>query len=91
MRRQAKVIFHGRVQGVWFRAFTREQARAARLTGWVKNRPDGSVEALFEGEHSVVESVIEKCRQGPPSAFVEHIDIAWDQASDKFGSFEIIA
>ena len=86
---QARVVFHGRVQGVWFRAFTSEQAKTAQLTGWVRNLANGSVEALFEGDRDKIEVVIEKCRQGPPSALVENTDIAWEQASGDFTSFKV--
>ncbi len=89
MNRQAKVIFSGRVQGVWFRAFTSEAAVAEGLSGWVRNLPDGSVEALFEGEETAVKMVIEKCRQGPPSARVNNVEIKWDNASNEFDSFNI--
>ena len=83
------VIVSGRVQGVWFRAFTREQAIAAGLTGWVRNLPDGSVEALFEGEEEIIKRAIEKCRQGPPSAQVNEVDLEWCEASNAFPAFEI--
>ena len=89
MPSQARAIFHGRVQGVWFRAFTKEQAKTTQLTGWVRNLPDGSVEALFEGGKGEIEAVIEKCRQGPPSAHVETVDIFWNRASGDFSAFEI--
>ena len=89
MVKQARVLFQGRVQGVWFRAFTREQAKAACLTGWVRNLPDGSVEALFEGNEGTIEQVIETCRQGPPSARVENIETSWKDASNEFSTFEI--
>ena len=89
MNRQARVVFSGRVQGVWFRAFTSEAAVAENLVGWVRNLPDGSVEALFEGEEKAVKMVVEKCRQGPPSARVDNVDISWDNASNEFGSFSI--
>ncbi len=89
MRRQARVKFIGRVQGVWFRAFTADRAQADGLCGWVRNLPDGSVEALFEGEEKSVRLVIEKCRQGPPSARVEQVDIAWHPASGEHTAFVI--
>ena len=89
MNRQALVTFRGRVQGVCFRAYTREQAAAVGLTGWVKNLPDGSVEALFEGEEDQVRAAIEKCRQGPPSARVEKVDINWGNANDEFTGFTV--
>lgn len=89
MNKQARVRFRGRVQGVWFRAFTREQANAEGLTGWVRNLPDGSVEALFEGEEETIKRAIEKCRQGPPSARVDQVDIAWQEINSEFASFDI--
>ena len=64
----------GRVQGVWFRAWTAEQARALGLSGWVRNRADGSVEALFAGPAAAVERMIALCHQGPPAARVETVE-----------------
>ena len=63
-----RVTFEGRVQGVWFRAWTTEQAVARGLNGWVRNRADGTVEALFAGPADIVEDMIAACRQGPPAA-----------------------
>jgi acylphosphatase len=65
---------HGRVQGVWFRAWTVENAVRRGLRGWVRNRGDGSVEALFCGPAAAVDEMIEACRRGPRSARVERID-----------------
>jgi acylphosphatase len=65
---------HGRVQGVWFRAWTMENAVRRGLSGWVRNREDGSVEALFCGPPAMVDEMIEACRRGPRSARVERID-----------------
>ena len=79
----------GRVQGVFYRARTQEKARSLGLTGWVRNLPDGSVEALFEGEEDVGNRGIEKCRQGPPSASVDNVEISWQKASGEFRSFDI--
>lgn len=89
MRKQANVTFTGRVQGVWFRAFTAEQARAEGVKGWVRNRPDGSVQAVFQGDEQKVRQVIEMCRQGPPAAHVEKTDIDWESASGDFSDFSI--
>jgi acylphosphatase len=63
----------GRVQGVFFRAWTEQQAKALDVTGWVRNCPDGSVEAHFEGEQWPVQELIELLRLGPPSAQVDAV------------------
>lgn len=65
----------GRVQGVFFRNWAVDQARALGLRGWVRNRFDGSVELLAFGMADAVEALIERCRQGPPAARVERIDV----------------
>jgi acylphosphatase len=69
-----RVVIHGRVQGVWYRAWTVEQARHRRLAGWVRNRRDGTVEAVFAGEPEAVEAMIEACRTGPKRARVTDIE-----------------
>ena len=71
------LIAHGRVQGVWFRAGTQEQALQLGVNGWVKNCPDGSVEIHAEGEKETLEHLISWCRKGPPSAQVSTLDIEW--------------
>ena len=63
----------GRVQGVWFRGWAVDQARELGLSGWVRNRGDGSVEALLGGPESRVRSMIERCRRGPPAARVDRV------------------
>ena len=64
----------GRVQGVWYRAWTQKEATARHLRGWVRNRNDGSVEVVFAGERAQVERMIDACRQGPTAAQVLNID-----------------
>ncbi|WP_425407655.1 acylphosphatase [Hwanghaeella sp.] len=66
-------IITGRVQGVWYRAWTEKEASALGLSGWVRNLPDGSVEALFSGPEAVVREMIGRCRSGPPLANVDGI------------------
>jgi acylphosphatase len=68
------VMFHGRVQGVGFRAFVEDAASERRLQGWVRNRRSGAVEAVLWGEAADVDAVIEACRKGPPSARVDRVD-----------------
>ncbi len=81
-----RVEIRGRVQGVWYRAWTVEQATSRGLRGWVRNRPDGSVEALFVGPKDVVEAMLEACREGPPAARVDaiHRHIAHDDGAAGF-------
>jgi acylphosphatase len=69
-----RIEVFGQVQGVGFRAFVTRYARARGLRGWVRNRRDGSVEALLIGEPASVEAMIEQCRRGPPLARVDRVD-----------------
>jgi acylphosphatase len=71
-----RAVIEGKVQGVWFRAWTVEQARVHRLDGWVRNRPDGSVEALFSGQAVAVNQMLAACWQGPPLAKVTAVRTA---------------
>jgi acylphosphatase len=66
------------VQGVFFRAQTRDRAASLDLGGWVRNNADGSVEAVFEGDRERVESMVDWCRKGPPHAQVENVDVSWE-------------
>jgi acylphosphatase len=70
-----RVLISGLVQGVWFRQTTAEVSRRAGLAGWVRNLPDGRVEAVFEGEQASVESVIAWCHRGPSGARVDAVEI----------------
>lgn len=74
---RAHVVVSGRVQGVFFRAEARDRAASLSLDGWVRNNPDGTVEAVFEGERDRVESMVEWCRRGPAHAEVENVEVAW--------------
>ncbi|HZA65734.1 MAG TPA: acylphosphatase [Geminicoccaceae bacterium] len=68
-----RVRIRGRVQGVWYRGWAVDQARRLGLAGWVRNRQDGSVEAVFSGPEAAVRAMIDHCRQGPPAAVVHEI------------------
>lgn len=68
-----KVRISGRVQGVWYRGWAVRQATALGLRGWVRNRADGTVEALFAGPPSDVDAMVEACREGPPAARVDSV------------------
>ena len=84
----ARVVIEGRVQGVGFRAWTAHEAARRNLRGWVRNRSDGSVEALFIGETDAVESMIEACRRGPRLAHVIAINREATQDDGSRGFFE---
>lgn len=73
-RRSVRVCISGRVQGVWFRSWTAGEAGALGLDGWVRNRRDGCVEAVFQGPAEAVAEMIEACHQGPPMARVAAIE-----------------
>jgi acylphosphatase len=82
---RARVRVRGRVQGVFFRAEASERARSLRLAGWVRNCPDGSVEAVFEGDDERVASMVDWCRHGPSGARVDDVDVKWEQAAGEAG------
>ena len=77
-RKSVRVRIRGRVQGVWFRAWTAEAATARGVTGWVRNRRDGSVEALFMGSEQAVDDLIAACHGGPELARVEAVEVEDD-------------
>jgi acylphosphatase len=74
IRSVRRVVVRGRVQGVGYRAWTEYAARKRGLAGWVRNRPDGSVEAVFSGPAHAVGGMVEACRSGPPGAWVDDLD-----------------
>jgi len=79
--KRARVVVSGRVQGVFFRATCATEARARGLTGWVRNREDDRVEAVFEGEDVVVDEMISWCRRGPSLAAVEDVRVTIEEAA----------
>lgn len=89
MTGRVQVRATGRVQGVFFRQSAREQAERLGLSGWVRNLPDGSVEALFEGERPLVEQAVAWCRQGPPRARVDELVVMWLDGPAETGGFAI--
>jgi acylphosphatase len=74
-----RVVVSGEVQGVFFRDTCRRQAHAHGVTGWVRNCPDGTVEAVFEGEARAVEAMIEWVRKGPPTADVSRVEVTEEE------------
>jgi acylphosphatase len=79
--RTARVTITGRVQGVGFRAFVEYEAARRGLRGWVRNRRDGSVEAVFAGSSDVVDDMLAACRRGPRSARVDHVNVEPETAA----------
>ncbi len=84
---RAHLFISGRVQGVNFRYYTVQEARSRGLAGWVRNLPDGRVEAVIEGAEASVEAMVEWCRKGPPAARVDHVEVNWEQPSGDADSF----
>lgn len=74
-RIRRRVVVHGRVQGVFFRDSVRERARSRGVEGWVRNRPDGTVEAVLEGPPDAVHAVVRFCREGPRGARVRRAEV----------------
>jgi acylphosphatase len=83
-----RVRVSGRVQGVFFRGWTRDEARQLGVAGWVRNCPDGSVEAHIEGEEAVVDQLIARMRSGPSGAEVDHQTVE-DVSAEQLESFEV--
>ncbi len=79
------MLVRGRVQGVFFRSETRERARSLGVEGWVRNDPDGSVEAVFEGPTERVDSLVIWCRRGPAGAVVVDVEVAWEEPRGEQG------
>lgn len=77
--KKAHLLISGRVQGVFYRAFTKEVAESLGLKGWVRNLRDGRVEAVFEGDEDKISIAIERCKEGPPYAKVDNIEISWSE------------
>jgi len=89
MKVRAHVFVSGMVQGVFFRSETQYEANRRKVTGWVRNLPDGRVEAVLEGERADVEKLIEFCRRGPPGARVTKFEVRWEEYKGKFRGFEV--
>lgn len=86
---RAHIIVEGWVQGVFYRAFTRNVAVMRGLDGWVRNLPDGRVEAVFEGSRELIEQALKECRKGPFGSRVDSIDVSWEPATGEASGFEI--
>ena len=86
---RARVMIEGKVQGVFFRHHTQEMAFHLGVKGWVRNRRDGSVEAVFEGDKEIVNRMTEWCHQGPPTARVTKVHQAWEEYTGEFEDFSV--
>jgi len=89
MKSNIHVIIYGRVQGVWFRASTKQKAEQLGINGWVRNTVDGNVEAIFEGEENSVNEMLNWCHHGPPMAEVEKVEVKNQNSTNDFNGFMI--
>ena len=85
-----ELVVHGRVQGVFFRASTQREAARLGLTGWVRNRPDGSVELSAEGEEETLKELVAWAHRGPDAARVEHVDLQWRGHTGELSDFRVV-
>ena len=88
-KERAHVYISGDVQGVFFRDSARQKAEELDLNGWVKNMPDGRVEALFEGPANAVQEMLDWCEEGPSQATVEDVDAEHESAEEDLEGFEV--
>ena len=86
---RARILVSGTVQGVFFRRELTEQARRLGVTGWVRNLPDGKVEALAEGDKERLDELIQFCRVGPSGARVRSVEVDWSESNGEFRGFRI--
>lgn len=84
------VFVSGRVQGVFFRQNTKRQADSLGVKGWVRNLPDGRVEAVFEGEKSAVKALVDYCHRGPSSARVDNVEVNYEDYKGEFSDFSTL-
>jgi acylphosphatase len=87
--KRARIRARGRVQGVFFRSEARDRARSLGLAGWIRNVPDGSVEAVFEGEDERVDALLAWCRRGPAGARVDEVEVTWEDPREE-ASFRVV-
>ena len=89
MNKRVHLIITGRVQGVWYRSYTKDKAQKIGLTGWIRNLENGDVEAIFEGEEKAIEEMIVWCYSGSPLAEIDDIQTMYEKFSDEFEEFTI--
>ncbi|HJW84947.1 MAG TPA: acylphosphatase [Anaerolineae bacterium] len=83
-------IVHGQVQGVNFRYYTLLQAQTLELAGWVRNRPDGTVEVIAEGPRAALDDLLDYLRYGPSHARVDRVDVEWRKPTGRFVQFQVV-
>jgi acylphosphatase len=88
--KRVQLFVKGRVQGVFFRAAAQREARRLGIGGWVKNRNDGSVEIVAEGEEDAIKEIINWAQRGPSAARVEDVDVRWRGYTGEFAEFRIV-
>ena len=86
---RARVIIEGTVQGVFFRHHTAQTARRLGVRGWIKNRREGSVEAVFEGDKDTVDQIVQWCHRGPSEARVTEVHLFWEDFLGEFEDFSV--
>ena len=86
---RAHVLVSGHVHGVFFRGQTQRRANTLAVAGWVRNLPNGQVEAVFEGDETKVRDMVAWCRQGPPNALVTRVDVRYEPYTGAFLSFSV--
>jgi len=89
-KQRAHVVIAGRVQGVCFRMETQRTAESTGVSGWVRNRPDGAVEAVFEGDREGVDQMLAWCRRGPAHANVRDVEVKREPYAGEFQGFRIV-
>ena len=87
--KRVHLLISGRVQGVWYRASTQQQAQQLGLVGWVRNLHDGRVEAVAEGLREALDALVRWAHDGPPAARVDQVAVSWSEPSGAFEGFEV--
>ncbi len=88
-KKRVHVWISGRVQGVFFRAYTQDAARSHGVTGWVRNLPDGRVEAVFEGDDRAVDAMVQWCHRGSPLSRVDRVEAQEEPYQGEFADFNV--
>lgn len=89
-QKQVHLVVRGRVHGVFFRASTEQEAKRLGVVGWVKNRPDATVEILAQGHEEALNELVAWAQKGPSAARVDHVDIKWSDATGHFDLFQVL-